>query len=93
MKYSGTIRTFIPRRKFGFILRDDNGKEVFFHQMDFEKGTPVLGQRVGFELGPAVRLGMPEQGINVTPVSDAIFAALAGSTAPATEVSAVKDGQ
>ena len=85
MRYSGIIQTFIARRNFGFIRRDVDSKEIFFHQMDFDKGTPVLGQRVEFELGPAVRLGMPEQAINVAPKIEAIDV-LAGSTAPSTEV-------
>ena len=67
VKYSGIIRTFIPRRQFGFILRDD-GKDFFFHLAEFH-GTPTLGQRVEFELGPAVKLGMPDQAVEVTPVT------------------------
>jgi cold shock CspA family protein len=86
MRYSGIIQTFITRRNFGFIRRDD-GKEFFFHQMDFEKGTPALGQRVEFELGPAVRLGMPEQAVNVTPEADAIDVLAGNSTTSSTEVS------
>jgi cold shock CspA family protein len=64
-KNTGIIRTFIPNRKFGFILRDD-GTEFFFHQINFEKGTPALGQRVEFELGDPVKLGMPKQAVNIT---------------------------
>jgi len=84
MKYQGIIRTFIPPRKFGFILADD-GREVFFHQMNFQKGTPVLGQRVEYELGPSVRLGMPEQAVNIT-VVDEVFDVLSTSTSTSTEV-------
>lgn len=66
MKYSGIIRTFIPSRRFGFITQD-GGKDVFFHQNDFH-GTPILGQRVEFELGPAVSFGKPPQAGNIMPV-------------------------
>lgn len=83
MKYKGTICTFIPNRKFGFI-KTDGGGEVFFHQMNFERGVPVLGQRVEFELGPSVRLGMPEQAVNVVAVHE-VFDILA-STSTSTEV-------
>ena len=68
-KCNGIIRTYFPDRKFGFILRDDDGKDVFFHQINFEKGTPVLGERVEFELGDPVKLGMPKQAVNITLVS------------------------
>ena len=81
---SGIIKTFFPNRRFGFILQDD-GKEVFFHQINFEKGTPVLGQRVAYELGDPIRLGMPKQAINVA-VVDA-FDALATPTSAEAEVS------
>ena len=63
MKYSGIVRTFISNRRFGFITLDD-GRDVFFHQNDFQ-GTPVLGARVEFELGPAVTFGKPPQAANI----------------------------
>jgi cold shock CspA family protein len=66
MKYSGIVRTFIPNRRFGFLMLDD-GRDVFFHQNDFH-GTPILGQRVEFELGPAVSFGKPPQAANIQPV-------------------------
>ena len=69
-KYSGIIKTFFRHRLFGFILQDD-GKEIFFHQTDFEKGTPILGERVAFELGDPAKLGMPKQAVNITTVSTA----------------------
>lgn len=64
----GTIKMFVAARKFGFILvdgsSDGDGTEVFFHASNFH-GTPVLGERVEFELGPPVRLGRPPMAVNI----------------------------
>jgi len=86
IKYSGIIRTFFPNRHFGFIVRGDDAKDIFFHQTDFH-GMPTLGQQVEFELGPAVMLGKPEQAVRVKPIASAV-----ASTA-LTNQEAVTDGR
>jgi cold shock CspA family protein len=64
IKYSGIVSAYYPSRKFGFILLDD-GSSRFFHVSNFHLGklsAPVLGARVGFELGNPVS---PEQAVNI----------------------------
>jgi cold shock CspA family protein len=67
MKYTAIVSAFFPSRKFGFLLLDD-GSSRFFHLSNCPHGVPILGQRVGFELGPPVKLGRDMQAINITPV-------------------------
>ena len=77
---TGTIQTFFTKRKFEFIRLDD-GQEIFFHQINFEKGTPVLGQRVTFELGDPAKLGLPPQAINIEVAGSATSATTSSEVA------------
>jgi cold shock CspA family protein len=75
---TGVICTYFSARKFGFIRLDD-GSTIFFHATNFQEGTPKLGGKVSFELGDPVKLGLPQQAVNVAFVE--------GSTAASNEVS------
>jgi cold shock CspA family protein len=49
----GTVVSYTNERGFGFVRADDADKDTYFHctgQVDRD-WTPVVGQRVGFELG------------------------------------------
>jgi cold shock CspA family protein len=81
MKYQAIISTYFPARKFGFLKQSD-GSTVFFHATNFEAGVPRLGEKVEFELGDPVKLGKPQQAVNVVSIpSDDTFGSLATSTA------------
>ncbi len=60
---SGTVKWFSDSKGFGFIAREDGGKDVFVHQSAIasaESRTLTEGQRVTFDVeegqkGPAAR--------------------------------------
>ena len=50
---TGIVKWFSPRKGFGFILTDDDGKDFFVHRSEIKKdGYATLdeGQRVEFEI-------------------------------------------
>ena len=55
MAITGTVKWFNADQGYGFISRTDGYKDVFVHysaiQMD---GYPTPGQRVEFDVGPAI---------------------------------------
>src|SRR5262249_30647468 len=63
------VYMFASRRGYGFLKTPD-GQEVFFHISNYE-GTPKLGATVEYELGDPVRLGKPQQAVNVRPIQNA----------------------
>ena len=66
-KYYGIISAYFPSRKYGFIQLED-GTCRFFHLSNYLAGTPILGQKVEFELADPVRLGQNKQATNIAPV-------------------------
>ena len=61
------VSTYFVNRKYGFLL-DENGEYFFFHLSNYH-GTPMLGERVEFELTEPNTLGKKKQAMNVTPVN------------------------
>lgn len=44
---TGKIKSFSPAHGYGFI--ECNGKDIFFHILDFKGDTPSVGTKVWFE--------------------------------------------
>jgi CspA family cold shock protein len=59
---TGTVKTFNSERGFGFITRDRDGTDIFFHvdQVDESIDELFRDQRVSFEEGLSPRSGRPE---------------------------------
>jgi cold shock protein len=59
---TGTVKTFNSERGFGFITRDRDGTDIFFHVDQVDESIEELfrGQRVSFEEGLSPRSGRPE---------------------------------
>jgi len=54
--YSGTIKFFNQKSKFGFIKCNEDGKEYYFHAKDVEGGAILDAEdKVSFELKEAKR--------------------------------------
>lgn len=47
----GSIKWYHEVKHFGFILRDDNNGEIFFHINDCERFNPIENLPVTFEIG------------------------------------------
>jgi cold shock CspA family protein len=65
----GTIEFFNNAKGYGFISVDAGGS-VFFHctnllDKTMKPDTHLVGQRVRFELAPAIAKGKPPQAVNV----------------------------
>lgn len=54
-RLTGSIKTLVPQRGFGFIVRDGDASEYFFHRSGCDAGTPFEtlqpGARVSFVPG------------------------------------------
>jgi cold shock CspA family protein len=62
----GKITVYDQMRGWGFITRDDNGANIFFHiKNKVPSFLPALGARVEFETAPPLKLGQKDQAINV----------------------------
>jgi cold shock CspA family protein len=48
----GRIKAYNDDRGFGFIKPFDGSKDVFFHAVELGEVNPVLGCRIGYEVGP-----------------------------------------
>ena len=48
---TGTVKTYIEKRGFGFIVPDDESPELFVHIKAVKYGTLAKGARVDYELG------------------------------------------
>jgi cold shock protein len=60
---TGTVKFFDEARGYGFITRDDGGRDIFVHingLLDRSLETLQKGQRVRFEEGTDARSGKPE---------------------------------
>lgn len=64
--FTGRIVLFDVPRGWGMILRDSDGKKVFFHTKNKVRNfLPALGARVQFEMGPAYKVGLPDQALHL----------------------------
>jgi CspA family cold shock protein len=67
---TGTVRSFSESRRYGFIVQDDGGDDLFVHRSNIkaEGGSASLkeGQKVEYEIGQGPK-GRP-CATNVTPV-------------------------
>lgn len=57
MTHFGAIKFFDDEKKFGFLIPDGGGQDVFVHQSTatlygFRRGQLLKGMRVGFCIGP-----------------------------------------
>jgi len=49
---SGYVKWYHLSKHFGFLIKSDENREVFFHIDDFDEGlTPQINQPVEFDLG------------------------------------------
>jgi cold shock CspA family protein len=70
-KKHGIVKRFLDAG-YGFLVCEDFEWDVFFHVSNWRSAeSPVAGQRVIFELGPAKSEGQPQQAVNVHPVDAA----------------------
>ena len=65
---TGTITTYFPDRKYGFIDSED-GVSRFFHAAHYCSGTPMLGETVEFEIGVPFKLGKEKPAVKVKRVA------------------------
>ena len=67
-QHTGVIITYFPTKAYGFILSDADKSARFFHINNAAKGyRPKIGDRVEFRLDTPVRLGQPDQAVDVAP--------------------------
>jgi CspA family cold shock protein len=65
---TGKVKWFNPKKRFGFIVPDDGGDDVFVHYSEVKTdGFASLeeGQKVDYEIGPGKR---GPCATNVTPI-------------------------
>ena len=68
MKQTGIVSTYFPNKGYGFILADVDRASRFFHVNHAVKNYhPRVGDRVQFTLDAPVRLGQPDQAVDVAP--------------------------
>ncbi len=69
-KRYGTVKRFLDAG-YGFLVCEDIERDVFFHSANWRSAdTPVVGQKVTFELAPGRLEGQGQQAINVHPIKD-----------------------
>jgi len=69
-KKYGTVKRFLDAG-YGFLICEDIERDVFFHSANWRSAdTPVVGQKVTFELAPGKLEGQGEQAINVHPIKE-----------------------
>ena len=65
-RLTGTITYANPVRTYGFIQEDSSGIHYFYHFTNVAPGfTPMVATRVEFELAPPIKIGKPDQAVNV----------------------------
>ena len=78
--YSGIIKTYFPKKGYGFIIPDqDLGRDVFFHVSGClvkSQNDIFVGLRVTFELGRPVKLATlpPAVYVRLEPVDTTVLA-------------------
>jgi cold shock CspA family protein len=79
-KKYGTVKRFLDAG-YGFIVCEDIERDLFFHSANWRSAdTPVVGQKVSFELAPGRAEGQPTQAVNVHPIKgDAVELAEIGA--------------
>jgi cold shock CspA family protein len=69
-KKYGTVKRFLDAG-YGFLLCEEIERDVFFHSANWRSAdTPVVGQKVTFELAPGRVEGQGQQAINVHPTKE-----------------------
>jgi cold shock CspA family protein len=69
-KKHGTVKRFLDAG-YGFLLCEEIERDLFFHLANWRSAeTPVVGQKVTFELAPGRVEGQPTQAINVHPIKE-----------------------
>jgi cold shock CspA family protein len=69
-KKYGTVKRFL-NAGYGFLICENIERDVFFHSANWRSAdTPVVGQKVTFELAPARVEGQGQQAINVHPIKE-----------------------
>jgi cold shock CspA family protein len=69
-KKYGTVKRFLDAG-YGFLICEDIERDVFFHSANWRSAeTPVVGQKVTFELAPGRVEGQGQQAINVHPIKE-----------------------
>jgi cold shock CspA family protein len=69
-KRYGTVKRFL-NAGYGFLLCEEIERDVFFHPANWRSAdTPVVGQKVTFELAPGRVEGQGQQAINVHPIKE-----------------------
>jgi cold shock CspA family protein len=81
-KKYGTVKRFLDAG-YGFLVCEDIERDVFFHSANWRSAeTPVVGQKVTFELAPGRVEGQGQQAVNVHPIKeDAVERAVIGAQA------------
>jgi cold shock CspA family protein len=69
-KKYGTVKRFLDAG-YGFLVCEDIERDVFFHSANWRSAeTPVVGQKVTFELAPGRVEGQGQQAVNVHPIKE-----------------------
>jgi len=69
-KKYGTVKRFLEAG-YGFLVCEEIERDVFFHSANWRSAeTPVVGQKVTFELAPGRVEGQGQQAINVHPIKE-----------------------
>jgi cold shock CspA family protein len=64
--FRGTVVIFDAPRGWGMVLRDSDGKKIYFHVKNALRNCiPSLDMRLEFEMGPPYKTGMPDQAVNL----------------------------
>ena len=69
-KKRGTVKRFL-NAGYGFLVCEEIERDLFFHSANWRSAeTPVVGQKVTFELAPGRVEGQAQQAVNVHPIKD-----------------------
>ena len=69
-KRYGTVKRFLDAG-YGFLVCEEIERDVFFHSANWRSAeTPIVGQKVTFELASGRVEGQGQQAINVHPIKE-----------------------